>query len=77
VVALNNLNPVTFNYKADKKDDHVGFIAEDVPALVASKDRKGLSSMDIVAVLTRVVQEQQKTIDQLNKKITDLEQRVK
>ena len=84
VVALNNLNPVTFNYKADKKDDHVGFIAEDVPALVASKDRKGLSSMDIVAVLTRVVQEQQatindhrQTIEQLSRKITELEDKIK
>jgi hypothetical protein len=40
----------------------VGFIAEDVPALVARKDRKSLSPMDIVAVLTKVVQEQKQTI---------------
>ena len=37
----------------------MGFIAEDVPDLVATKDRKGLSPMDIVAVLTKVLQEQQ------------------
>ena len=30
--------------------------------LIATKDRKGLSPMDIVAVLTKVVQEQQKVI---------------
>ena len=35
-----------------------GFIAEEVPELISTKDRKGLSSMDIVAVLTKVVQEQ-------------------
>ena len=43
----------------DKTDRHVGFIAEDVPDLVASEDRKGLSAMDVVAVLTKVVQDQQ------------------
>jgi uncharacterized coiled-coil protein SlyX len=44
------------------------------------KDRKGLSSMDIVAVLTKVVQEQQKTnqeqqsvIKTLTEKLAQLE----
>jgi hypothetical protein len=60
--ALNKLNPVKYNYKVDETDRHVGFIAEDVPDLVATADRKGLSPMDITAVLTRVVQEQQKMI---------------
>jgi len=55
----------------------VGFIAEDVPELLATKDRKGLSPMDIVAVLTRVVQEQQKTIADLSEKLTDLEKKLK
>ena len=49
---------MTFKYRADG-EAHVGFIAEDVPDLVASRDRKGLSAMDIVAVLTKVVQRQQ------------------
>jgi len=48
---------VKFAYKTDKTEKHVGFVAEEVPELVATKDRKGLSSMDIVAVLTKVVQE--------------------
>ena len=58
---LKELNPVKFAYKKDMTEKHVGFVAEDVPDLVATKDRKGLSPMDIVAVLTKVVQEQQKT----------------
>ncbi|HVS00426.1 MAG TPA: tail fiber domain-containing protein [Thermoanaerobaculia bacterium] len=58
------LDPVKFAYKVDPKEKHVGFIAEDVPDLVAAPDRKSLSSMDIVAVLTKVVQDQQKTIDE-------------
>ena len=59
------LEPVRFNYISDSNDEYIGFIAEDVPDLVASKDRTGLSAMDIVAVLTRVVQAQQERIDQL------------
>ncbi len=55
---LSALVPVTFKYKIDD-EAHVGFIAEDVPDLVATKDRKGLSAMDIVAVLAKVVQQQQ------------------
>ena len=80
LLAFNKLNPVTFNYKADSTEKHVGFIAEDVPDLVATPDRKALSTMDIVAVLTKVmqeqnkiVQEQQKTIAELNEKVSRLE----
>ena len=73
---LAELTPVKYNYKADKEEKHVGFIAEDVPALVASKDRKSLSPMDVVAVLTRVVQEQQKTISDNQKTISELKERI-
>ena len=71
--ALECLNPVTFNYKVDKEDEYVGFIAEEVPELVATKDREGLSPMDIVGVLTKVVQQQQETIAELNERIEKLE----
>jgi hypothetical protein len=63
--ALERLDPVKFAYRAAPAERHVGFIAEDVPDLVASAGRKGLSPMDLVAVLTRVVQEQQKAIAEL------------
>ena len=62
--ALNGLTPVRFTYKKDKSESHVGFISEDVPQLVATKDRKGLSPMDITAVLTKVVQQQQDQLKQ-------------
>ena len=77
VDTLKGLNPVKFSYKASSDERHVGFIAEDVPELVASKDRKGMSSMDVVAVLTKVVQEQQKTIAELSKKMSELERELK
>jgi hypothetical protein len=49
------------------------FIAEDVPDLVATNSRDALSSMDLVAVLTKVVQEQQKTIAELSDRVARLE----
>ena len=43
----------------------------------ATQDRKGLSPMDIVAVLTKVVQEQKKTIAEMQERIQALEERNK
>ena len=72
---ITDLNPVVYRYKADPAEQHVGFIAEDVPQIVATGDRQGLSPMDIVAVLTTVVKDQQKTIDELTKRIEQLEKK--
>jgi len=63
--AVMHLKPVKFRYKADTAEEYLGFIAEDVPDLVAMKDRKGMTAMDVVAALTKVVQEQQQTIREL------------
>ncbi|MEZ4731288.1 MAG: tail fiber domain-containing protein [Caldilineaceae bacterium] len=69
---LAGLTPVTFRYKEEAaQTTHVGFIAEDVPDLVASIDRKGLSALEIVGVLTRVVQHQQAEISALKTKLLD------
>ncbi len=70
--ALADLEPVHFSYKNDQLDRYIGFIAEDVPELVATSDRQGLSSMDIVAVLTKVVQGQQKKIAELEARLDQL-----
>ncbi|MEZ5501717.1 MAG: tail fiber domain-containing protein [Halioglobus sp.] len=56
--ALSGLSPVRFVYKNSRDEEYVGFISEDVPDLVATNDRKSLSPMDIVAVLTTVAKEQ-------------------
>jgi len=73
---LEELKPVSFSYKTDKNDTNLGFIAEDVPDFVATKDRKGTNAMDFVAVLTRVAQEQQKQIAELKAELSLLKQRV-
>ncbi len=70
---LDGLNPVRYNYKVEKDEEYLGFIAEDVPEMVAMKDRKHMTPMDVVAVLTKVVQEQQKTISHLKEKIEAIE----
>lgn len=77
MTALKALAPVKFNYKATADDDlHLGFIAEDVPDLVATQDRKHLSTIDIVAVLTKVVQEQQTQIAKIQQEMYLLKNKI-
>ncbi len=69
LAAVMALEPVTFTYRAEQGEDYVGFIAEDVPAMLASADGRSLSTMDVVAALTKVVQEQQRRIEQLEHRL--------
>jgi len=64
IEAFHQLQPVSYAYKAHKEEPVVGFIAEDVPELVATKTRTGIDSTEIVAVLTKVVQEQEKKLSE-------------
>jgi hypothetical protein len=74
--ALDGLTPVKFTYRADAAERHVGFVAEDVPDLVASQDRKGMSPMDVVAVLTKVIQEQQRVAAEQERAVSALSEKV-
>ncbi len=69
LAAVMALEPVTFTYRVEQGEDYVGFIAEDVPAALASRDGQSLSTMDIVAALTKVVQEQQRRIEELEERL--------
>ncbi|HEY9604309.1 MAG TPA: tail fiber domain-containing protein, partial [Allocoleopsis sp.] len=74
--ALKDLNPVKFKFRADSSNQiHLGFIAEDVPTLVATVDRKAICISDIVALITKVVKEQQNKISVLSEKIKALEEK--
>ena len=77
LTALLELKPVTFNYKKEPSETYAGFIAEDVPELVATNDRKSLAPMDIVAVLTKIVQSQQAAIEELNARLSKIENNTK
>jgi hypothetical protein len=69
LAALPQLRPVTFSYKDDPDQQEIGFIAEEVPEGIATDDRKSLSVMAIVGVLTRVIQHQQNELEQLKERI--------
>ena len=69
------LDPKKFQYKSSG-EEHLGFIAEDVHDLVATEDRKGLSPMDIIAVLTKVMQKQNKTLDKQNEALSKQQKQI-
>ena len=71
--ALAALSPVRYVYKNSREEQYVGFIAEDVPELVATNDHKSLSPMDIVAVLTTVVKDQQAKIAEQEARMLQME----
>lgn len=57
--ALHQLNPVEYTVKTDpRRQKRSGFIAEEAPNLVASNEQKGIFVDGIVAVLTKIVQQQ-------------------
>jgi hypothetical protein len=68
LAALRDLRPVTFKY-IDGDEARAGFIAEEMPDLLATGDRASLSAMEFVAVLTRVLKFQQRQIHQLSERL--------
>ena len=74
VETVESLEPVSFRFKTDESRELVmGFIAEDVPEVIATQDRKAIHSMNIIAVLTKVVQDQQERITSLEERLASLE----
>ncbi|MEM9404469.1 MAG: tail fiber domain-containing protein [Acidobacteriota bacterium] len=72
MATLERLEPVLFHYLAEPNEESLGFIAEDVPEAVAHGDRTSLSTMDLVAVLTKVVQLQERRLDLQAEELTQL-----
>ncbi|MCA9055298.1 MAG: tail fiber domain-containing protein, partial [Planctomycetaceae bacterium] len=76
-MALQAFEPVTYQSKGDATGErYAGFIAEDVPDIVATTDRKGVAAIEVVAVVTKVVQEQQATIEAQKAEIDELKLRL-
>ncbi len=60
---LSRLSPVKYTLKSDPdRETQLGFIAEDVPEQVGTGDRSAVNNDHIVAVLVKVVQEQQRVL---------------
>jgi hypothetical protein len=75
--ALKKLQPVKYVYKADEsRTTRLGFIAEDVPELVAEKDRRSLNEMNFAALAITVIQKQQDDIELLKREIADLKSKL-
>ncbi len=67
---LQDLKPVKFVYRDDAEQLlHFGFIAEEVPEVLATSDRKAIHPLDIVTLLTKTVQDQQIVITDLNRTV--------
>jgi hypothetical protein len=71
--AVEQLRPVHYKFKHDETTRRMGFIAEEVPELVASQDRKTVSPMDLIAVLTAALREQLTVTKSLNERVSRLE----
>ena len=71
---LAGLNPVSFTWKDDgEKTRHIGFVAEDAPGIAKSADEKAIIPVHILAILSKVVQEQQRVISSMRRRL-DLQQ---
>jgi Chaperone of endosialidase len=68
MAGLAGLEPMKFRYK-EQTEENLGFIAEDVPDLVAVEGRKSIAPMDVIALLTKVAKEQQQTITELQRTV--------
>jgi hypothetical protein len=76
VQALMSLMPVKYNYKTNEDELELGFIAEDVPELVARNDRKSLSPMDFATLSVSVIQEQEKRIQNQQQQISSQQKQI-
>jgi hypothetical protein len=71
------LNPVKYDTDTEEMNtQHFGFVSEDVPISLADHDREDVIDNHIVAVLTKVVQEQQEVISAFAERISILERSV-
>ncbi|MCC6758296.1 MAG: tail fiber domain-containing protein, partial [Candidatus Omnitrophica bacterium] len=70
---LKELRPVTYNYKIDTNEHHVGFIAEEVPDLIAAEGRKSIDPMNVTAILTSVLKQQGHDLQQQDAVLNSLE----
>ena len=75
--ALKGLKSITYEFKRDKENtQRVGFIAEDVPALLATKGGKTVDSLQIISVLTKAVQVIQAEVNAKDEKIAEMEAKI-
>jgi hypothetical protein len=74
---LKGLNPVKYTYKADAEERlHLGFIAENVPDVLTSPDKTAVQPLNILAVLTKAVKDQQAAIATLTNIVREQQKQI-
>ncbi|MBW4644917.1 MAG: tail fiber domain-containing protein [Goleter apudmare HA4340-LM2] len=74
---LKGLNPVKYIYKDDTEQRlHLGFIAENVPDVLTSPDKTAVQPLNIVAVLTKAVKDQQAAIATLTDVVKEQQKQI-
>lgn len=74
--ALEQLRPVKFVYQAAPDEPTLGFIAEDVPELVAVKGRRSVSASEIAAVIAGALKGQLLNSDAADAELAELRRRL-
>jgi hypothetical protein len=74
---LSDLQIVKYRFKTEVAENsdapfHVGFIAEDTPAILSCKDRNSIATGDCIGLLLAVVKEQQKELVTLKAEMKEL-----
>lgn len=69
---LSGLRPVRFRYKAEPDEESIGFVAEETPEPVAPVTRDGINADALAATLTRIVQDRQRALEELEREIERL-----
>ena len=75
LAAFTKLQPVLFNYK-NTTNQQAGFIAEDVPDVIAAPDHKSINPLEVTALLTSVVKTQQKQLETQEKQIQEMRREI-
>jgi hypothetical protein len=79
---LDQVEVVNYRYKTEVQEDpdapfHIGFIADDTPVLLSGKKHDGMATGDCIGLLLAVVKEQQRTAEDQQKHIEDLESQIR
>ena len=70
---IQSLDAISFAYIADPNQPRLGFIAEEVPKIFGTENRKGVDPMGIATALTVILQQQRETIDEITQLLESAE----
>lgn len=75
--AFKELQPVRFRYAAEPDEEVLGFIAEDVPKLLAAPGRDSVHETEVLALLSKVAKIQEARLEKRRQEIERLRDRIR